>query len=372
MKRNLSLMINLGFCKRFLMEIKGEHLLFLLGAGASVDAGIPISNHMVNEIEKLIIQNDDWKSYKDLYWYLKSSINYSDGILGKFDELFNVERLLIIISEIEKRESNIMYPFIGTWNIRLLDLAGNNFENLRKLHKLIRRRLNDWVGLRSYDKATYYQSFSSLSADIGTLMKVFTLNYDMCFENIVGKDKIIELGFTKGTSEWHQSNFDNISDKHYNLYKLHGSIDWYLEKDKLYKSDKIEPEPELIFGVQHKMTSVDPYFYYSSILRNACFNDAKVIVVIGYSFADDYVNVILSQALNMRSDLRIINVAPVKELEEEKQKQKKYIFNRLNLKNEKQLINIYCTAKKFMTEIMNKEFFEKNIGEPEGVPFSPN
>ena len=32
------------------MEIKGEHLLFLLGAGASVDAGIPISNQMVNNI----------------------------------------------------------------------------------------------------------------------------------------------------------------------------------------------------------------------------------------------------------------------------------------------------------------------------------
>ena len=36
------------------MEIKGEHLLFLFGAGASVDAGIPISNQMVNKIEELI------------------------------------------------------------------------------------------------------------------------------------------------------------------------------------------------------------------------------------------------------------------------------------------------------------------------------
>ncbi|AXP82029.1 hypothetical protein CJ739_2966 [Mariniflexile rhizosphaerae] len=349
------------------MEIKGEHLLFLLGAGASVDAGIPISNQMVNEIEKLIINHDDWKSYKDLYFYLKSSINYSDGILGKFNELFNVERLLIVISEIEKRESNIMYPFIGTWNIRLLDLGGNNFENIRNFHKLIRKQLNEWVGLRNYDDANYYQSFSSLSTDVANLMNVFTLNYDMCFENIVGKDKTIELGFTKETNEWHQSNFENIEGKHYNLYKLHGSIDWYLSKEKLFKSQKIESEPELIFGIQHKMTSVDPYFYYSSILRNCCFNEAKIIVVIGYSYADEYVNVILSQALNSRSELRIINVAPL--FGKNEQVEKDFIAQRLNLKSENQLINIDSTAKEFMTNTMNKDFFEKNIGEPEGVPF---
>jgi len=349
------------------MEIKGEHLLFLFGAGASADAGIPISNQMVNKIEDLISNHAEWKAYKDLYFYLKSSIHYSDGILGKFNELFNVERLLIVITEIEKRESNIMYPFIGTWNIRLLDLAGNNFENLKKFHKLIRKQLNEWVGLRSYDAANYYQSFVSLSTDIANLMKVFTLNYDLCFENIVGKDKTIELGFTKETNEWHQSNFEEIEGKHYNLYKLHGSVDWYLLNNKLYKSQKIESEPELIFGIQHKMTSVDPYFYYSSILRNSCFNEAKIIIVIGYSYADDYVNIILSQALNSRSELRLINVAPLFGKDEEKEK--KYIGKQLNLKEEKQLVYIDNTAREFMTNTMNKGFFEANIGEPDDVPF---
>lgn len=349
------------------MEIKGEHILFLLGAGASIDAGIPISNKMVDNIEELIKTHEDWIPYKDLYFYLKSSINYSDGILGKFNEHFNVERLLIVISEIEKRESNIMYPFIGTWNIRLLDLAGHNFENIKAFHKLIRKQLNEWVGLRQYDKANYYQSFSSLSTDIGNIMKVFTLNYDLCFENIVGKDKNIELGFTEETNEWHQSNFENIEGKHYNLYKLHGSIDWYLQENKLYKSQKIESEPELIFGIQHKMTSVDPYFYYSSILRNACFNEAKLIVVIGYSYADEYVNVILSQALKSRSELRIINVAPLfeKKLDDEIE----FIAERLNITDKEQIIYQDKTAKEFMTNIMNKEFFDTQIAEPKDAPF---
>lgn len=350
------------------MEIKGEHILFLLGAGASADAGIPISNEMVKKIEHLVENDSEWNQYRDLYFYLKSSINYSDGILGIFNEGFNVERLLIVISEIEKRQSNLMYPFIGTWNIRLLDLGGSNFENIKKFHKLIRRRLNEWVGLRSYDQAAYYQSFSSLSKDIGQLMKVFTLNYDLCFETVVGKEKIIELGFTRTTNEWHPSNFENEDGKQYNLYKLHGSIDWYKKESKLFKSEKIESEPELIFGILNKMTSVDPYFYYSSILRNACMEEAKLLVVVGYSYADEYVNVILSQALTAKSELRILNVSPFGNKTEDVVKEE--IRNSLKLKNSKQLICINSKAKDFFQNTMNKDFLQSKIGEPEDAPFN--
>ena len=53
------------------MEIKGEDFIFLFGAGASLEAGIPISNKMVEEIEVLIKTDSDWKPFKDLYFYLR-------------------------------------------------------------------------------------------------------------------------------------------------------------------------------------------------------------------------------------------------------------------------------------------------------------
>jgi hypothetical protein len=366
-------MKSLGFCKLVQMEIKGENLLFLLGAGASADAGIPISNQMVSKIEGLLNSDPAWTPYQDLYFYLKSSINYSDGIFGNFNEGFNVERLLIVISEIEKRDKNIMYPFIGTWNIRLVDLAGSNFEKVSNFKKLIRGQLIEWVGLRNYDSASYYQSFSSLASEIGSLMKVFTLNYDLCFETIVGKEKDIELGFTKGTSEWHYSNFDDEQGKSYNLYKLHGSIDWYIANNKLYKSERPENNPELIFGILHKMTSVDPYFYYSARFREACLNDTKLIVSIGYSFADDYINAILSQAINARSELRLLNISPLfcdeADKESRKASESEFIINKLNLQNEKQFVFEDLSARAFMTEKMNKNYLSTQIGEPDDVPF---
>lgn len=130
------------------------------------------------------------------------------------------------------------------------------------------------------------------------------------------------------------------------MYKLHGSINWYIVNDKLHQSEKIEEDPELIFGIQHKMTSVDPYFYYSSILRIACHDEAKLIVVIGYSYADEYVNIIISQALNMRSELRVINVAPFNISEDAEKKDSRAP----KIKNLEQLIVVNATAKDFMTK----------------------
>lgn len=352
------------------MEINSEHIIFLLGAGSSKEAGIPISSEMVNKIEEKISLHDEWKPFRDLYFYLKSSINYSDGILGKFNESFNVERLLVVITEIEKREGNIMYPFIGSWNIRLLDLAGTNFDNITQFQKLIRGQLNIWVRIKNYEDASYYEAFNVLQSEIGGLLKIFTLNYDLCFERIIGKNKIIELGFNKGTKDWHYSNFEDIKDKHFFLYKLHGSIDWYQKnknENKFYISDDPVEEPELIFGIQHKMTSVDPYFFYSSELRKACFNEARLIVVIGYSFADEYVNMILSQALKTKDYLKILTISPIGDKDIEKEKSS--IAEKLNLQNTNQIILENMTAKKFMTETMNKEYFANHIGEPEDVPF---
>ena len=69
----------------------------------------------------------------------------------------------------------------------------------------------------------------------------------------------------------------------------------------------------------------------------------------------------------MRSELRVINVAPFTILNEQKEKDR--IAERLKLKNKEQLYLINDTAKNFMTKTMNKDFFVAHIKEPEGSPF---
>ena len=47
------------------VSFKKDEVLVLLGAGASVDAGIPHSAQMVRYIEDALKQ--EWKQYKELY-----------------------------------------------------------------------------------------------------------------------------------------------------------------------------------------------------------------------------------------------------------------------------------------------------------------
>lgn len=351
------------------MEVKGENIIFLLGAGASYEANIPISFQMVDEIETLIKKDDKWNKYEDLYYYLKSSIQYGDGIFGNFDEPFNVEKLLIVISEIEKRDKNIMYPFIGTWNIRLTDLAGKNFENLKEFKELIVNKLNEWVRLKNYDKANYYEGFASLKNEIGNLLKVFTLNYDLCFERVVGKDQNVELGFNNATKEWHYTNFDSIDSKDFFLYKLHGSINWYTTDDKISKlkiSDDPVEVPELIFGIQHKMTSIDPYFFFASEFRKQCLdNETKLLVCIGYSFSDEYINNIISQAVIEKDETQILVVAGPND---DKDVIIKDISDKLNV--DLSAIKVETVgAKKFLVEVMNKDYLAQYIHDSKDAPF---
>jgi len=58
--------------------------MFLLGAGASVEAEIPMSMTMIGDIESLLRTNPDWQEHLDLYHHVKSAIHYSAGLKGTF------------------------------------------------------------------------------------------------------------------------------------------------------------------------------------------------------------------------------------------------------------------------------------------------
>ncbi|UOY08922.1 SIR2 family protein [Muricauda sp. SCSIO 64092] len=351
------------------MEIAGENILFLLGAGASHEAEIPISFQMVDQIEMLVIDDPKWSQFKELYYYLKSSIQYADGIFGNFNDPFNVEKLLIVITEIEKRDKNIMYPFIGTWNMRLMDLAGDNFTNLTAFKELIINKLNEWVRLKDYGKANYYEGFASLKNEIGNLLRVFTLNYDLCFERVVGKSQSIELGFDSSTKEWHYANFDSHDSKDFFLYKLHGSINWYTTDEQISKlkiSDDPVESPELIFGIQHKMTSIDPYFFFSSEFRKLCLEaETKLIICLGYSFSDDYINNIISQAVIEKDEAKILIVAGPND---DGDKLVKSVSKKLKITKESILVEP-IGAKKFLLEKMNKDYLTQHIHDSKDAPF---
>ena len=302
------------------MSLREDSLLFFLGAGASVDAGIKHAKGMTLDIEQKIQSDADFKDFYELYNYLKSSIIYQRGLEGAFEEqTATIEELLDVLSEINQKHQNKLYPFIGGWNIHLLKVAGEEFEKVARLDKQIRSQLFKWVNITNYDRSNYFHGFSDLVSDLGSAVRVFTLNYDICVEKaFTNTDFSIELGFN-GDRRWEASKFDanENADVGVYLYKLHGSIDWIRDQSNggvLVLCDSPQENPELIFGTAAKLSSIDPYLFYVHEFRKYSLNDAlRLIVIIGYSFSDDYVNDLIGQAITRSEYLKVLVVAPILE-----------------------------------------------------------
>lgn len=352
------------------LEIQENNVLFLLGAGCSKEAGIKIASDMVTDVERMVREDETWKKYDKLYYYLRSSIEYSEGIFGKFQKQFSIEKLLLIINELEKKEKNLVYPFIGNWNNRLIDVAGGDFQSIRELKTIIHKKLFTWINIDHYDKGSYYSGFGRLKGDIGKSLRIFSLNYDIVFERIIGKSYNIELGFSPYDKTWRYSNFEDagIRDIDFYLYKLHGSIDWKRQGNDIIKCDNPTEDSETIFGTDSKLKAVDPYGFYVTEFRKWSLDIAcKIILTIGYSFSDEYINNLLTQALNNSPVRKLIAVFPFSD----KLKAKDELIEKLgncSFDDSKIIPQNYC-SKDFLENILSIDYISQYLPIDEDSPF---
>lgn len=298
-----------------------KDIIFLLGAGASVEADIPASGEMVDRIEDLLKRDDEWKGYLRLYDHIKSAIHYSAGLKGLFKEEvpYNIETLVNTLYELERNEEHPLYPFIASWNSRFVALAQTDFLKVREFRRLILRKLKNWMSPDDISKAGYYRGLVNLQRDINFPIQLFSLNYDLCVERLNSNDFRVETGFASvgPDSVWDWERFEDVDSgppaPEVYLYKLHGSINWKRDESKnLYCVEQTEGIPaesmQLIFGREFKLEAADPYLFYAYQLRKFSLQ-AKLIASIGYGFGDEQLNEILAQALRKESTTRLFVVS---------------------------------------------------------------
>jgi len=310
-----------------------DGLIILLGAGASVDAGIPHSKEMIERIEGKIQVTKEWENYGPLYHYLKSACLFAEGIKGKYSEYsFNVEKLINTIDDLLKGDEHPLFPFIGSWAPKLAQLTNGRIqarpgrENtqvspLSELRdEIVDRLLNEWCHLDNYNAASYFRRLGEFARnDYQFALRVFTLNYDLCVEKACSSltPFVIERGFEDNNSGWEWRRFDPNADDSTDiyLYKLHGSVDWQKSSDGSIKSSASpsripKKEVAIIFGTSYKFQYVDPFLFLAYELRKRTRDTAKLIITIGYGFADEHINGILSQSLIADRTRKLLCVGP--------------------------------------------------------------
>lgn len=304
-----------------------KDIIFLLGAGASVEALIPASGEMIDSIEELLKGDDEWKPFLRLYDHIKSAIYYSAGLKGLFQREvpYNIETLVNTLYELERNEEHPLYPFIASWNSRFVALAETDFSKVKEFRRLILRKLKNWMSPDGVSKAGYYRGLIQLQRDINFPIQIFSLNYDLCVERLNTTDFRVETGFEGVGPEyaWDWERFEDVDNgptpPEVYLYKLHGSINWKRDESKnLYCVEQTEGIPaesmQLIFGREFKLEAADPYLFYAYQLRRFSLQ-AKLIVSIGYGFGDEHVNEILAQALRRELTTRLYVISNCEDAE---------------------------------------------------------
>lgn len=260
--------------------------VFLIGAGASVDAGMPLVTTLTEELRERLphVRDMNGCTRADFGALFDAIANHDDEVTKNYERFFE---WLAIIRQAQMTPFNKLTCF--ALDQQLLTAA---LELAFVINKPV------WEILRSRHQLPTYQPgyFAKLRDFLPAhgRLKVFTTNYDLCVEHAC-RDQGVDIvtGFHPRTGRWTPSLFRNPGPG-INLYKLHGSLNWNLgehgvdwENSPLV--ERCRPQwdqvPELILGPGSKLQHDEPFVTLYAELHRAI-RRARVCVAIGHSFRD--------------------------------------------------------------------------------------
>lgn len=283
-------------------------VIFLIGAGASVDAGMPLVAQLTKELRDRLpdvrdINGEQRAEFPDLFDALAE---YEPEIRSNYESFFEWLTFLL-----QGQTGSFRKAVTFRLDQRLVDAVPYLVRSIK---------LPIWEILRSRHQCVAYQP--SYFARLGDFLpeqgrlKVFTTNYDLCIEVACRSQGIdVITGFHPRTGQWSPSLFRSGASG-INLYKLHGSLNWGLSDDleDLENRPLVEryppqwdKEPELILGPGSKLQPDDPYAALYAEFHQAV-RRAKVCVAVGYSFRDNHIEKPIRNA--SRRGMTVIDVNP--------------------------------------------------------------
>jgi SIR2-like domain len=298
-------------------------IAYLVGAGLSVDANLPHSVELAAKL-KVYLQNQardnrnaDAKIQLALLYFLLGGIRFQWARLGGDpDQHINIEQIATAALRLRLRGKDPLAPYVASWNEKIIEFERAQEGAFERFSEMIYARLKEWLATPSCDQIEYINRMADLHSG-ETSVAIFSLNYDLLVETAFSNaGRCIINGFNDG--HWSPELF--ADGNAIRVYKLHGSLDWVddemhgicsLTFDRHPRAEDFEVSkpPLLIFGTDSKLTGKDPFLTlvhaFSEQLRTA-----NVLVVVGYSFSDQYINEIVEQRMRDNVPMRMVLVSP--------------------------------------------------------------
>jgi hypothetical protein len=336
--------------KNFLLSsLQMQHLVVLAGSGTSLGRVTKgpsmwtLWDHCVNAnagaaTKERTLSADANKVIEEIGYNVESESENIEALLSRCEAYLQVKASSAVSDFITKSKSIILQKcteFVDPTD------AGQLAAHRTFLHRLSRRRVRD------------------------SRLKLFTTNYDLCFETAAGKQGLIVLdGFSFTQPRYFDPRFflydivrrpttgDEVGtplEGVFHIYKLHGSVNWSRKSDNEIEVDP-NPTPDsacIIYPAKGKyqQSYVQPHLelvsQYFSVLRepNTC------LIVIGFGFNDDHLSEPILAAVRTNPHLRLIIVNPsADDLTARPKEQNKYWQNLFELAKQGEdvwLINAY-------------------------------
>lgn len=244
--------------------------------------------------DKFEVIESDAKAVMEKVKYTENLNPNIEHFLSQCDAylIFNEDKAVEIL--LNKVKSIILEECSSFINLSNSDISA--YENL--LQKLARRRVRD------------------------PRLKVFTTNYDMCFETAASNlGMMVVDGFSytrKRRFDGSYFNFDVVrreNDSHefiegvMHLYKLHGSVSWERSENDIIES--ISPAPEkavLIYPAKGKYQQafIQPHLELLSRFLESLRKPNTCLIMAGFGFNDDHLSEPIISAIKSNPSLKLI------------------------------------------------------------------
>ena len=279
---------------------------FLLGAGCSRCAGLPLTSELTDLILKEASLSGETKNI------LAALTKQFQGAKNATIEDFMSELvdLLAIVERRNERGAKATSIELGGKTYAVEQLHDSLLEIKEKIAKCIEERQAD-VSIHWQFVKAVHRVLRSGKASPNRAVDYLVLNYDTLIEDALALERLDYAdGFCGGsTAYWVTKCFDSDSCDA-RVLKIHGSIDW-CELNGGVLPYRIRPSLKLPTGskkrvliwpasTKYRETQNDPYAQILEIVRRALrpsTNSEVVLTVCGYRFGDSHINIEIDRAL---------------------------------------------------------------------------
>jgi len=286
------------------VSTNSSDVVFFLGAGASVAAGVPDTYSFVKEYLGSLQEGEKKRTIQEIIKTLKKWRNGSE---------IDIELLLETLTKLRDKDLD---PLLQFYSRDSFSLTGYDEKEplIDSLKDFIKKK-----GIVSEEKIQYLQPLLAF-IEVTPPLDIISVNYDTSIEQFCNLHKLTyQDGFDV---HWNPKTFNN-DHTGIRLYKLHGSVMWYqtdrgdyIKLPVMTEDNKIqlitgEKAENLMLYPMQKWDYAEPFLELSVEIKRLLESDScKFVVVIGYSFRDEHIIRILWDSARKNRNLRVILIDP--------------------------------------------------------------